>query len=458
MNHATPLFDPDLIRRYDQAGPRYTSYPSADRFLGNFPATAADAAYARRDLDRDLSLYFHIPFCDTLCFYCGCYRIPTRRRERGTRYVDYLIEEMRVTVQRLTGPRQVRQIHLGGGTPTFLSSVDLERLMTAVRELFPIAADLQCSIEVDPRRVDPERIAHLAQLGFNRLSMGVQDFDPIVQQAVNRIQGEAETLAILDAARASGFKSISVDLIYGLPHQTPERFGRTLERIIAFRPDRIAVYNYAHMPDRFPAQAKILEQTLPGPEVKLELLGQTIEALARAGYVYIGMDHFALASDELAVALEDGTLQRNFQGYSTHADCEMLGFGVSAIGCVGGTFLQNTKDVEAWEAAITEGRLPVQRGYVLTDEDAIRGHTIQALMCKLRVDASDVAARFGTDFWTYFAGVEPSLEVLARDGLVEFDASGIRVLPPGRLLIRHVAMAFDGHLKQAKVGKYSKLI
>ena len=455
-----PVFDPDLIRRYDRAGPRYTSYPSADRFHGDFPAFRVEAALAGRDVTRDLSLYFHIPFCETLCFYCGCHRVPTRKRERGTHYVDVLIEEMRLVASRLTGQRHVRQIHLGGGTPTFLTEADLGRLMDVVRELFTVAepGELQCSIEVDPRRVDAGRIAHLASIGFNRLSMGVQDFDPIVQKAVNRIQGEAETIAILEAARAEGFKSISVDLIYGLPYQTPERFQRTLDRVIAFRPDRIAVYNYAHMPDRFPAQARIPEDALPSPDTKLALLGQSIAELARAGYVYIGMDHFALANDELALALHDGTLQRNFQGYSTHADCEMLSFGVSAIGCVGGTYIQNTKDLEVWEAAIVAGRLPVQRGYELTDEDRIRGYVIQELMCRLQLDAAQVSGIFAIQFWDWFNEAIPTLEKLAADGLLEFDSRGIRVLPAGRLLIRHVAMAFDGHLARPTKARYSKVI
>lgn len=451
-------FDPALIRRYDQSGPRYTSYPSADRFQSGFPAQSADAALAARNVAGDLSLYFHIPFCRTLCFYCGCHRIPTRREERGTRYVDFLIEEMQLVAARLTGPKRVRQIHLGGGTPTFLSTKDLARLMAEMRTLFEFVDDLECGIEVDPRSVDAARIAELAAMGFNRLSLGVQDFDPEVQKAINRIQSEAETLGVLEAARAAGFASISVDLIYGLPFQTPERFARTLERVIAFRPDRIAVYNYAHMPERFPAQSAMPREALPGPDAKLALLGLTIATLEAAGYEYIGMDHFALATDELAIAQREGSLQRNFQGYSTHADCEMLGFGVSAIGCVGGTYLQNSKDIESWEAAIVDGRLPVVRGYTLSDDDRLRSKVIQLLMCRLEIDTRTVTSRLGRPFWECFGDVRETLLGFARDGLLALGPNSIRILPRGRLLVRHIAMAFDAHLTQPGAARYSRVI
>ncbi len=458
MPNAPLQFDIDLIRRYDQSGPRYTSYPSADRFQGNFPLAQAEAALARSDAARDLSLYFHIPFCETLCFYCGCHRVPTRKKARGTRYVDSLVAEMQLVSERLDRSRTVRQVHLGGGTPTFLSDEDLARLMVEMRRRFDLSDDVQCGIEIDPRTVDASRIAHLASIGFNRLSMGVQDFDPEVQRAVNRIQSEEQTLGALAAARRAGFRSVSVDLIYGLPLQTVERFSNTLEKIIACAPDRIAVYNYAHMPDRFPAQAAMPAESMPSPDTKLALLQHTIERLTAAGYVYIGMDHFARADDELALALHDGTLQRNFQGYSTHGDCEMLGFGVSSIGFVGGTFLQNTKDIEAWESSIQEGKLPVQRGYDLTEDDRRCGYVIQELMCRDRVDAAAFRNRFGDGFWSLFGHTRPALERLAVDGLVSLSPQGIDVLPAGRLLIRHVAMAFDSHLARSRVAQYSKVI
>lgn len=451
-------FDIDLIRRYDQSGPRYTSYPSADRFKAGFPQEEAQAALARSDPSRDFSLYFHIPFCETLCFYCGCHRIPTRKRERGTRYVDTLLEEIRLVSGRLQRSRTVRQVHLGGGTPTFLGDEDLARLMAETRRCFDLAADAQCGIEIDPRSVDAGRIAHLASIGFNRLSMGVQDFDPEVQKAVNRIQGEQPTMEALLAARRAGFRSISVDLIYGLPCQDVARFGRTLDKIIGFAPDRIAVYNYAHMPDRFPAQAAIPAELMPSADTKLAILQHTIDSLTAAGYVYIGMDHFARADDELALALEDGTLQRNFQGYSTHGDCEMLGFGISSIGFVGGTYLQNAKDLAAWEQAIGEGRLPVQRGYRLDEDDRRCGYVIQELMCRGRLDAAVFGRRFGAGFWDCFGHTRPALDQLAGDGLVSVSEQGIEVEPAGRMLIRHVAMVFDNHLARSRTARYSKVI
>lgn len=451
-------FDLDLIRRYDRSGPRYTSYPSADRFLSNFPLDKAEAALANSHPARDLSLYFHIPFCETLCFYCGCHRVPTRKRARGTAYVDVLVAELELVSQRLKRERHVRQLHLGGGTPTFLSDEDLARLMVETRRRFDIGADAQCGIEIDPRSVDAGRIAHLAEIGFNRLSMGVQDFDPEVQKAVNRVQSEQQTMEALAAARRAGFRSISVDLIYGLPHQDVARFKTTLDKIVSSNPDRIAVYNYAHMPDRFPAQAAMPAEAMPSPDTKLAILQHTIESLTAAGYVYIGMDHFARADDELALALQDGTLQRNFQGYSTHGDCDMLGFGVSSIGFVGDTFLQNLKGIDAWEQAVCAGQLPVQRGYVLSDDDRRCGYVIQELMCRGEVQASAFRQRFGDGFWEYFGHTRPALEQLAGDGLIGLSPNGIQVMPRGRMLIRHVAMVFDSHLAHSRVAQYSKVI
>ncbi len=452
------LFSPDLIRRYDRQGPRYTSYPSADHFESPFDPARAHQALAQRDPARDLSLYFHIPFCKTLCFYCGCHRIPTRRTDRGRVYVDHLIRELQVVSASLIGRRLVRQIHFGGGTPTFLQEDDLTRLMAVVHDLFDVTANAQCGIEVDPRAVDGDRIAHLASLGFNRLSVGVQDFDPLVQRAIHRVQSREETFAVLAAARAHGFKSVSVDLIYGLPHQTRERFAATLAAVTAERPDRVVVYNYAHLPERFPAQARMPADALPSGEAKLALLGQTIATLTLAGYEYIGMDHFALATDELARARRNGTLQRNFQGYSTHGDCDLLGFGVSAIGAVGGTFLQNHKDLQAWETAVLAGQLPVQRGLVQTAEDRRRGRLIQSLMCQEVTDGAAVTGLTGAAFWHWCADSIPALEALQADGLIALEGEQIRVLPPGQLLIRHIAMAFDAHLQAGPGARYSKVI
>ncbi len=458
-------FQPELIRRYDVAGPRYTSYPTADRFRPDF--SAADAASALRELGRyaptPLSLYIHIPFCEILCYYCGCNKIPTKNHARSAPYLD-LIEQEMDRVAGLLGQRPaVTQLHWGGGTPTFLSDAETSRLMAMTRRHFDVRADAEISIEIDPRKVNAARVAHLAQLGFNRMSVGVQDFDPGVQQAVNRRQSFEETKVVIDAARANGFKSVSVDLIYGLPRQDAFNFAATLEQVAELRPDRVALYSYAHLPQRFAPQRRIVEADLPAAEAKLVLLGLAIRRLQHAGYGYIGMDHFALPDDELARAQQQGKLQRNFQGYSTQADLDMLGFGVSSISKLGRHYIQNAKTMEAYSAALVAGGLPVDRGLRLSDDDLLRRDAIQRLMCDFALDLPALAQRHGVaDAAAYFSADLQRLQPLEQAGLVQRQGLHLRVTPQGRLLVRIIAMQFDHHLHDKaallQTPRYSRVI
>ena len=455
-------FDLDLIRRYDQSGPRYTSYPTAVEFHDDFGEAEYAAACERgNQRGRPLSLYFHIPFCDTVCFYCACNKIATKDRSLAPPYLDRLHREMGLQAVLLDSGRVVEQLHWGGGTPTFLSHDQMSRLMEETRRHFRLAGDDvgEYSIEIDPREADAETVALLRRLGFNRMSLGVQDFERKVQEAVNRIQSEAETLAVLDAARAEGFRSISIDLIYGLPFQNVKSFLGTLERIIAFAPDRISVFNYAHLPERFKPQRRINAGDLPRPETKLDILQATIARLGEAGYVYIGMDHFALPQDELAVAQRDGTLYRNFQGYSTHADCDLIGLGVTSIGMVDDTYGQNQRAIEPYYQAIDSGHLSVFRGIRLSLDDRIRRDVITRLICHFELPIAAVERAWGISFAEYFAAELGRLQALVDDGLVEADAESIRILPRGRLLVRNICMVFDAYLaaKTGPVG-FSKVI
>jgi len=455
-------FDLDLIRRYDQSGPRYTSYPTAVEFDESFDASAYRAACERSNHSgRPLSLYFHIPFCDTVCFYCACNKIATKDRSLAPPYLERVHRELALQSELFDSSRVVEQLHWGGGTPTFLSHDQMTELMDVTRRHFTLAGDDvgEYSIEIDPREADAAGVALLRRLGFNRMSLGVQDFDPRVQAAVNRIQTEAETMAVLDAARAEGFRSISIDLIYGLPYQTPESFARTLERIIAVDPERLSVFNYAHLPDRFKPQRRINEADLPAPEVKLDILQSTIERLTDAGYVYIGMDHFARPDDELALAQQAGTLYRNFQGYSTHADCDLIGIGVTSIGKIDNTYGQNRRGLEEYYADLDAGRLPVFRGIELTRDDLIRRDMITRLICHFELDIPSAEAAWGIRFEEYFADALMKLRDMAGDGLLELDPRQIRILPRGRLLVRNICMAFDAYLatKTGPIG-FSKVI
>ncbi len=455
-------FDLDLIRRYDQSGPRYTSYPTAVEFHTGFgPAEYRTACARSNEAARPLSLYFHIPFCDTVCFYCACNKIATKDRTRAQPYLDRVYRELALQRALFDESRKVEQLHWGGGTPTFLSQDQMRALMDQIRTHFELVEDEEgeYSIEIDPREADRETVALLRALGFNRMSLGVQDFDPIVQRAVNRIQTEAETLAVLEAAREQGFRSISIDLIYGLPHQTTDRFLRTLDRILAFAPDRLSVFNYAHLPQRFKPQRRINAADLPSPQEKLQILKTTGERLAEAGYVYIGMDHFARPEDELAKAQRQGSLYRNFQGYSTHADCDLIGIGVTAIGKVDNTYAQNHRDLEAYCAAIDGGELPIFRGIALSRDDEIRRDVITRLICNFQLDYAAVSQAWDIDFETYFQSSLQKLRPMEADGLLTLDAQGIQVLPRGRLLIRNICMAFDAYLakKTGEIG-FSKVI
>lgn len=451
---AAPRFDAELLARHDRPGPRYTSYPTAPQFSASFDADALRAAITRSNeepLPRALSLYVHVPFCTSPCFYCGCNRVISRDLARGPAYRRRLEREIDLLAPLFDADREVVQLHFGGGTPNFLANTEIAALVGHLRSRFrfgdPRHADL--SIEIDPRRADPDSIRELHRIGFNRISLGVQDFDPQVQTAVNRLQGEAETRAVVEAAREVGMRSINLDLIYGLPRQSAEGFGRTLDQVVALRPDRIAIYAYAHLPQMFRAQRRIDPADLPSPATKIALLGLAVERLLAAGYVYIGMDHFALPFDELAVARRKGGLRRNFMGYTTHADTDLVGFGASAISRIADAYAQNARDLPDWEAAIDAGRLPVWRGLVLDEDDLLRADLIQELMCHGEVDLLELGRRHGIDTRSLLDDAAPRLDALVRDGLVQRGPHSVRVTERGRLLLRVVAACFDRYLVAA---------
>ncbi|WP_036170412.1 oxygen-independent coproporphyrinogen III oxidase [Massilia sp. 9096] len=444
-------FDADLLARLGTSGPRYTSYPTADRFDAGFDYRDylhAVADQRNRGVRKPLSVYVHVPFCDTVCYYCACNKIVTRKRDKAATYLGYLKRDIEMQARLFEGMNDVAQLHFGGGTPTYLSDVQMDELMAHLRRCFRFAADAvgEYSIEVDPRTVSPARVHRLRAQGFNRISLGVQDFDADVQRAVNRVQPEAQTRAVIDAARAAGFRSVSIDLIYGLPKQTEATMEATLAKVIAADPDRIAVYHYAHLPHVFKPQRRILDADMPDSEAKLRMLRLCIERLTAAGYVYIGMDHFAKPDDELALTQSRGRLQRNFQGYSTHADANMVACGVSAIGAVGATYSQNAKDLDAYYDAIDRNELPVVRGVRLSMDDVLRRSLIHTLMCQFELSVSAFEQAFPIVFATYFAPELAQLAALQRDGLVTLTPEAISVTPKGRLLIRNVCMVFDRYL------------
>ena len=456
------VVDADLIRKYGGNGPRYTSYPTADRFIDAFDGNAYRHWLGARSIggfSRPLGLYVHVPFCDTLCFYCACNKIATRDHAKSHRYVAAVAREAKLVAEALGDDRRVSRVHWGGGTPTFLGDEESARLMGALRANFDLDPQGEYAIEVDPRRVGPERIAFLARLGFNRISVGVQDFDPEVQRAVNRIQGVGETRAVIDAARANGFRSVNVDLIHGLPKQTAAGFSETLERVVECAPDRIALYAYAHLPAVFKPQRRIVAADLPSAQVKLELMTLAIRRLEKAGFVHIGMDHFARAGDELAVAQRQGRLIRDFQGYSTGGERDLVGLGVSAIGKIGPAYAQNVKTLEDYYAALDGGELPVMRGIEAKPDDLARRAVIQALACDLAVSKSSIGIAHLLDFDTYFAAELDELAGLAADGLVELDDEWIQVTPRGRLLVRAVCMVFDRYLRETRErSRYSRVM
>jgi oxygen-independent coproporphyrinogen III oxidase len=452
--YQTVEFDADLLRRYNVNGPRYTSYPTAVQFSDRFGLPQYEEAVRASNevpAPKALSIYVHIPFCASPCFYCGCTRIITRDPDKARLYLARLQREVGLQSELFARDRKVEQLHFGGGTPTFLSMDEMAELITMLDRYFTLAHDntREFSIEIDPRTVRTDTIARLADMGFNRISLGVQDFDSRVQEAVNRIQSVEDTLAVIDDARHAGIQSTNLDLIYGLPFQSPEGFSRTLETVVSARPERLAVYSYAHLPQMFKAQRRIKEATLPSAEDKLALLGLAIEKLSEAGYVYIGMDHFALPGDELVVAQKKGDLQRNFQGYSTRADCDMIGLGMSSIGKIADTYSQNVKDMIGYNAALDAGRIPVVRGIKLTEDDRLRRRVIEQIMCHGELVFDNFARHTALDFHRYFETAAARLETLATDGLIELDENRLIVTPAGRLLLRVVAMTFDAYIPQA---------
>lgn len=455
-----PLFDAGLVRRYDRPGPRYTSYPSALQFSPAFGEGEYRDAVARSGADGRLSLYVHLPFCASPCYYCGCTRIITRKPEHTALYLQHLMTEIALQGALFGRRHVVEQLHLGGGTPTYLSLAQLDALMRVLRAHFRLTRgrEREFSIEMDPRTATDATMAGLAVLGFNRVSLGIQDFAPEVQQAVNRVQSPQVAARLIDQARTAGFSSISVDLIYGLPLQRLTSFAETLHRVIDMRPDRIAAYSYAHLPERFKAQRRIRLEDLPTPALKLQLLELTVKKLTGAGYVYIGMDHFALPDDELARGQRAGTLQRNFQGYSTRAGLDLVGLGLSAIGKIGDSYAQNAKTLPGYYGPLAEGSLPVERGLRLSADDRVRAAAIEAVMCRGELDFAEFGARHGIAFDRYFASTLDRLEPLAQDRLIELDARTLRVLARGRLLLRTVALAFDAYAGGAASAHHSKLI
>ena len=448
---ANPRFDAELLRRYDRPGPRYTSYPTAPQFRSDFGEEQLRAAATASNGDpipRRLSLYLHLPFCRSPCFYCGCNRIITRDPAMAESYLARLYREIDLTAALFDRDREVIQVHLGGGTPNFLDGGQLRELMETLASQFRFSRSpgRDISIELDPRFVSPADIAGMAGIGFNRASFGVQDFDPAVQEAVNRIQSVEETRAVVDACRANGFRSVNIDLIYGLPKQNPEGFTRTIDTVLDMRPDRLAVYGYAHLPEMFKAQRQIQADDLPSAQAKLGLLQLAIEKLTAAGYAYIGMDHFALPDDDLAQAQARGGLHRNFMGYTTHADSDLLGLGVSAISHIGDSFSQNPRDLPSWQFAVDEGRLPVFRGMHLSEDDLLRADLIQQLMCQGEIPISALERRYAIDFHDYFADALTRLRPLQDDGLVRVEPGRITATTQGRLLLRNIAMCFDHYL------------
>lgn len=455
---------PELLRRYDVPGPRYTSYPTADRFIEAFGQEDYVLALEQRrhsvaTKPLPMSLYVHVPFCEALCYYCACNKIITKHHERALTYLQYLEKEVALQVAHCGKGQAVSQLHLGGGSPTFLSDDELTQLMDMLRASFTFEAVGEYSIEVDPRTVTRERLAHLAQLGFNRLSFGVQDFDADVQKAVHREQPAEQVFDLVQAARELGFHSVNVDLIYGLPKQTAASFTRTLEQVCQLRPDRIALYAYAHLPERFKPQRRIAIEDLPEASDKLSMLSHSIDAFMEAGYVYVGMDHFALPDDALAIAKRQGRLHRNFQGYSTQPDCDLIALGVSAIGRVGATYSQNAKTLEEYYDFLDQGQLPVVRGLALGRDDLVRRAVIMSLMCQGEVLFEPMSQAWLLDFRQYFSAELEMLEQQQEQGLVVVDDDGIKVTPMGWFFVRGVAMTFDRHLQAGKNrARFSRII
>ncbi len=462
LNSVKPVLTPETLKKFDVSGPRYTSYPTADRFVEAFTEEAYKQALAQRrvgGLTLPLSIYVHIPFCESLCFFCACNKIVTKHHERSAEYLHYLSREIDLHIEQLGAGQTISQLHLGGGSPTFFSDDELSELMAMIRRSFVLVLGGEYSIEVDPRTVDEKRLAHLASLGFNRLSFGVQDFDAEVQKAVHRIQPAEQVFSLVEAARRLKFDSVNVDLIYGLPKQTPESFEQTLAQIVALKPERIALYAYAHLPERFKPQRRIDAYELPAATAKIAMLSSAISTFLNAGYVYVGMDHFALPTDALAIAKRQGRLHRNFQGYSTQPDCDLISLGVSAIGRVGATYSQNTKTLEEYYDHLNQGRFPVVRGLALSRDDLVRRAVIMAIMCQGELQYESIELAYMIDFKSYFASELDALKELESTGMVELDDTGIQVTDFGWFFVRAVAMLFDRYLQTDRNrARFSKII
>ena len=451
----------ELVRRFDSLGPRYTSYPTADRFNAVF-----DESHYIKYLENEtsssvqptLSIYVHLPFCASICYYCGCNKIITKDHGRSAKYLRYLEKEMSLVASHLHGNRQVVQLHLGGGTPTFLSADELRELMQMLRAHFNFAADAELGIEIDPRTVNPDMLTMLAELGFNRTSLGVQDFDPAVQQAVNRIQPYEMVEQAITASREAGFLSVNFDLIYGLPKQNLDSFSKTLDDVIRLSPDRIALYNYAHLPSRFKPQRRIAESDLPSAEERLQIFLMSLRRLLDAGYVYIGLDHFAKPDDDLTKAQISKTLHRNFQGYTTRAECDLIGLGLSSIGKVGSSYSQSVRTLDGYYERLDAGELPIEKGFELSSDDVLRRQIIMNFMCSEPIDFNAINRTYGIDFISYFSEELTRLKQYQDAELIKIDSSSIVVTPKGRMFVRAVGMVFDKYLQQTTTAQYSKLI
>ncbi len=462
MNAFQPV-DIALLKKYDKAGPRYTSYPTAPYFSEALDETAY-ITHIEKDIKsmeyKDISLYFHIPFCDTLCYFCGCTMMVTRSQDKIEEYLDYLEKEILLLRKHIGDGRKVRQLHWGGGTPTHLSPIQISRLGKAIHHSFDFHEDAEVSVEIDPRELTREHMVALSDAGFNRCSMGIQDFDPKVQEAVNRIQPESITRDAVNWARELGFSSINLDLMYGLPHQNQETYAKTIETVLTLNPDRLAVFNYAHLPSMIKHQGLIKEEWLPTADQKLELLELSIEKLNKAGYIYIGMDHFAKPDDELTIAMENGTLYRNFQGYSTHSGINLFAMGMSSIGMLSDLYVQNYKNLPAYYAALDKGQLPIMRGVALTEDDLLRREVITELMCNFKLDKSKFEQKYSISFDAYFSDALQNLKSFEADGLIELGKNQLEVSQMGRLLIRNIVMNFDYYLmkKQGEKPQFSKTV
>lgn len=459
---SVPSIAPETLQKFDVSGPRYTSYPTADRFVEAFTDKDYIQALEQRRIGGmalPLSIYVHIPFCESLCFFCACNKIVTKHHERSAEYLSYLRAEIDLHVQHLGTKQVISQLHLGGGSPTFFSDEELSQLMQLIKQNFVLPTEGEYSIEVDPRTVNDARIKHLAELGFNRLSFGVQDFEPEVQKAVHRIQPADQVFSLMKTARSLNFESINIDLIYGLPKQTPESFARTLAKITELKPDRIALYAYAHLPERFKPQRRILAEDLPLAAEKISMLSNAISTFLNAGYVYIGMDHFAVPSDALAIAKRQGRLHRNFQGYSTQPECDLISLGVSAIGRIGATYSQNAKTIEDYYDFLDQGRFPVVRGLALSRDDLVRRAVIMAIMCQGELQYESIELAYMIDFKQYFATELEALQSFENTGLVTCDESGIEVTENGWFFVRAIAMLFDRYLQvDRNRERFSKII